>query len=504
MDGSKTILKMKGVSKSFPGVKALDGVDLEVRAGEVHVLLGENGAGKSTLMKILCGAYQKNEGTIELDGMATDIVGIRDAQSKGISMIHQELAMLMDRDVAQNIFLGREPTIAGKLGVIDTKTLYAKAEKLLAELNMDIDPHTLVKNLSIAQQQMIEVCKALSVETKLLIMDEPTSSLTQREIDALFSIVNRLTARGIAIIYISHRMEEIFQIGDRVTVMRDGKYVGTVEVKDTTLDELVSMMVGRSIENLYGRSEHTVGEEVLRTEKLCGLRFRNVDISVRRGEIVGIAGLIGAGRTELAKSIFGYDPVTGGAVWLKGVRMPPRHSPEYSIKHGLNLLPEDRKSEGLVLEQPISANIVLASFRKLFPKGLLDARAEADVAERYRGELRIASPDVVRPARMLSGGNQQKIVLGKALCTGCDVLIFDEPTRGIDIGAKADIYELMNRLACEGHAILVISSDQSELIGVSDRIYVMCEGEIVAGIDRAEATPALLVSYAIGERRAAE
>jgi ribose transport system ATP-binding protein len=491
-------LQMKGICKSFPGVKALDQVDFDLHKGEVHILLGENGAGKSTLMKILSGVYQKDAGEILLAGRPTEIQGIRHAQALGMSMIHQELNLLMDRDIAQNIFLGREPVMWGPLKVIDSKRLYADSSNLLRALNMDLRPTIQVKDLSIAQQQMVEVSKAVSVDTKILIMDEPTSSLTQNEINSLFSIVRNLKERGIGIIYISHRMEEIFEIGDRVTVMRDGKHVGTVPVAETDLQTLVSMMVGRPIGNLYRRTYNPPGEEALRTERLCGLRFRNVDITVRRGEIVGLAGLVGAGRTELAKAIFGDDPITAGAVYLNGKKMP-RHTPAYSVRHGLGLLPEDRKGEGLVLEQPIKNNISQASLSRLFKRYLLNDTIETDVAERYRASLRIASPDVSRLAKSLSGGNQQKIVLGKWLCPNCGVLIFDEPTRGIDIGGKADIYELMNNLARDGCAILLISSDQSELLGMSDRIYVMCEGEIVADLGRDVATPAQMVSYAIGE-----
>lgn len=497
MTNSEIALQMRGICKAFPGVKALDNVDFEVRKGEVHVLLGENGAGKSTLMKILSGVYAKDGGEIFLADEPVEIHGVREAQALGISIIHQELSMLPDRDIAQNIFLGREPT-KNKFGVVDTRKMYEDSKALLLRLGVDLDPKTMIKGLSIAQQQMVEVVKALSIKTRILIMDEPTSSLTQKEIDRLFAIVKNLRESGISIVYISHRMEEIFEIGDRVTVMRDGKYIDTVDVKDTDMGHLISMMVGRTIEHLYNRTYNEPGEEALRTENLTGLRFRNVNINVHRSEIVGFAGLVGAGRTELVKAVFGYDRIDSGEVYLNGEKMT-RHSPKHSVNSGLALLPEDRKTEGLVLEQPIKNNIVQASLTKLFKNFIVNSKVEIKEAEKYREELRIASPDVIRAVSSLSGGNQQKVVLGKWICTGCNVLIFDEPTRGIDVGAKAEIYELMNKLASQGYAILVISSDQIELLGMSDRIYVMCEGEITAEVDRNTATAALLVSYAIGK-----
>lgn len=497
MSNSEIVLQMKGISKVFPGVKALDDVDFEVRKGEVHVLLGENGAGKSTLMRVLSGIISKDSGEILLDGNPVEINGIPDAQSLGISIIHQELNMLEDRNIAQNIFLGREPVKNG-LGTVDAKKMMNDSRTLLKRLEVALDPKCMVRDLSVAQQQMVEVVKALSIKTKILIMDEPTSSLTQNEIDRLFTIVRSLKADGISIIYISHRMEEIFEIGDRVTVMRDGKYIGTVPVAETNMNDLIAMMVGRKIDNLYGKTSHSSGEEALRTENLTGLRFRNVSINVHCGEIVGLGGLVGAGRTELAKAIFGYDRIEGGEIFLHGKKVT-RHSPKQSVQHGLALLPEDRKSEGLILDQPIKNNIVQASLHKLFKNFIVNPKTEIDAAKKFRDELHIASPDVMAMVKSLSGGNQQKVVLSKWLCTGCSVLIFDEPTRGIDVGAKAEIYALMNRLAGDGYAILVISSDQMELLGISDRIYVMCEGEITAELSKEEATPELMLSYAIGK-----
>lgn len=492
-----TILKMTSISKAFTGVQALSEVDFQLKSGEVHVLIGENGAGKSTLMKILSGIYEKDEGEIEVEGKVVDIEDVHQAQELGISIIHQELNMMMQRTVAQNIYLGREPMKSKLLGWIDIKKMMKESEKLLKKMDMDVAPDAVVKELSIAQQQMIEVIKALSIDAKILVMDEPTSSLTHKEIESLFHVVEALKAQGLGIIYISHRMEEIFRIGDRVTVLRDGRYIGTRELKDTSMDDLVTMMVGRSIENMFGRKVHPIGKEMLRTENLSGLRFRNVSINLHEGEIVGLAGLIGAGRTELVKAIFGYDPIESGKLFLEGVEVK-KHSTQDSVKAGLAFLSEDRKTEGLVLDMPIKQNISQASLDQLFPTGIMDFKKEEKVAEEYRKDLNIATSDVSKLVGALSGGNQQKVALGKWLCTGRKTIIFDEPTRGIDVGAKHDIYELMDRLAGEGYAILVISSDQLELIGLSDRAYVMCDGEVVADLDKEHLTADTIVAYAIG------
>lgn len=498
MAGAESILQMRHIFKTFPGVKALDDAQLDVRPGEVHVLLGENGAGKSTLVKVLAGVYAKDGGEILFDGKAVEINSVADAQKLGISMIHQELNMLPARTVAQNIYMGREPLKNKTIKLVDEKKMVEDSRRLMESLGVQLDPNVRVEEISIAQQQMVEVTKALSIETKILIMDEPTSSLTQREITALFRIVRNLCQQGIGIIYISHRMEEIFEIGDRVTVMRDGQYVGTVEVQNTDMDQLVSMMVGRKIGDLYGTQEREPGRVALETVELTGLRFRNVSIKVREGEIVGLGGLVGAGRTELAKAIFGYDKVTGGKVLVYGEEMK-KHSPRNSVEMGIGFLPEDRKTEGLIQSIPIRENIIHASMRQYFKGGLINRKAENEQAEKYRKELRIASPDVVRNVSALSGGNQQKVVIAKWLCTGCRILIFDEPTRGIDVGAKSEIYALMNRLAAEGYAILTISSDQKELIGISDRVYVMKDGEITGELAKDEITAENIVAYAVGK-----
>jgi ABC-type sugar transport system ATPase subunit len=495
---ASTILLMKNITKSFPGVKALEGVDFTLDKREVHVLLGENGAGKSTLMKILSGVYEKDGGEIFIDNRPVHISGVRDAQNLGISIIHQELNLLPERTIAQNVFFGREPLKKKRFKTIDKRLMRQNCITLLKKMDLNLPPDTIVRDLSIAQQQMVEVVKSLSIETKILIMDEPTSSLTQREIDTLFQIIETLKQGGISIIYISHRMEEIFRIGDRVTVMRDGKSVGTVAVAETNMEELVSMMVGRKLGSLYNRTYNTPGKEALRTEKLSGLRFRNVDIMIRRGEIVGLAGLVGAGRTELVKAIFGYDAIDSGRIFVNEKEVK-RSTPKLSVKQRMGFLPEDRKMEGVILPLSIKGNIVQASLSKLFKNGILNQSVEQREGEKYCKEIRIASPDVERAVGVLSGGNQQKVVLAKWLCTGCDILLFDEPTRGIDVGAKQEIYELLDRLAAKGCAILVVSSDQMELLGISDRIYVMRDGEIAANLRRDEASPENIVTYAIGK-----
>jgi len=495
------ILQLKGISKQFPGVKALDNVSLDVRKGEVHVLLGENGAGKSTLMKILSGVYKKDSGKIFLDGKEVEINSVNDAENLGIGIIHQEFNLLPHRDIAQNIFLGKEPTKRGPLGVkvLDKATMYSKCNELLKTVGIDLDSRILVKDLGIAQKQMVEIAKALSLANlKILIMDEPTATLTKGEIDKLFSIIRKYKSMGISIIYISHRMEEIQVIGDRVTVLRDGKYIGTVPVKETPPSELIRMMVGREITNLYKRDYNEPGPEAL---KVCNLssrgKFKDVNFSVRRGEIVGFYGLVGAGRTEVAKAIFGEDKYDAGEILINGKKVK-HHMPSQAVQNKMGLLPEDRRDEGLITKMLLKQNVVQASLRKVFPKGILNNKVESQIATKYIAKLNIATPDENVVVASLSGGNQQKVVLAKWLLTDSEVLIFDEPTRGIDVGAKAEIYELMNDLAKSGKAIMMISSDLPEVIGLSDRIYVMYQGKIVAEFSHENASQERIVNFAIG------
>ncbi|MEY8339148.1 sugar ABC transporter ATP-binding protein [Lachnospiraceae bacterium 62-35] len=495
MENQKILLWAEGITKRFSGMTALNQVRLTVYPGKVNVLLGENGAGKSTLVKIIAGVYLRDEGNIWLNGEKVDFTDVKEAQRAGISIIHQELNMLPERTIAQNIFLGREPMKAGC--IVDYKKMAEESKKLLDHLGLDLNPNELVKNLSIAQQQMVEVTKALSFNLKLLIMDEPTSSLTTKEIDKLFEIVDHLKQQGIGIIYISHRMDELLRIGDQITIMRDGEYIDCVDTKNADMDEIVSKMVGRKIENLYSRHWNEPGDVVIQTENLCGLRFRNININVRKGEIVSLAGLVGAGRTEVAKAIFGYDPVTGGKYIFRGKEIT-KPTPKKSVRLGIAFLPEDRKSEGLFLRKSIKENTVSASLFKFFPKGILNNRTEFNAAEKYKKELRIATTNVEKLAGELSGGNQQKIVIGKWLATDGKFFIFDEPTRGVDVGAKAEIYQLLDRLASEGAAILMISSEMNEVIGLSDRVYVMYEGEIAGEFKHDEVSQEVIVARGIG------
>lgn len=493
----QVILKMTGITKRFPGTLALDRVQLTCEKGKVHILLGENGAGKSTLVKIISGVYSRDEGTIWYDGKEVNYTNVRQTMDAGISMIHQELNLLPERTIAQNIYLGHEPMVKGLKGVVDYKRMAQDSRLLMESLGLDLNPNTLVKKLSIAQMQMVEVVKALSKEVKLVIMDEPTSSLTSREITKLFEIVEKLKQKGVAIIYISHRMDEIKRIGDCVTVMRDGQYIDTVDVADVELDTLISMMVGRKIEKMYERNYREPGPVIFETKDLTGYRFRNVNISVREGEIVSLSGLIGAGRTEIAKAVFGDEPIEGGSYTLYGASFT-RTNPKKSIQHSMGFLPEDRKAEGLILQMPIKENLVSASLNKVFHGGILRSKPEDQIGKKYVEELRIATPNAEKLVGELSGGNQQKVVIGKWLETGCKFLIIDEPTRGIDVGAKSEIYKLLDKLVQEGYGILMISSELNEVIGISDRVYVMKDGEITGELRREDLTQEAIMRYAVG------
>ncbi len=493
----QVILKMTGITKRFPGTLALDRVQLTCEKGKVHILLGENGAGKSTLVKIISGVYSRDEGTIWYDGKEVNYTNVRQTMDAGISMIHQELNLLPERTIAQNIYLGHEPMVKGLKGVVDYKRMAQDSRLLMESLGLDLNPNTLVKKLSIAQMQMVEVVKALSKEVKLVIMDEPTSSLTSREITKLFEIVEKLKQKGVAIIYISHRMDEIKRIGDCVTVMRDGQYIDTVDVADVELDTLISMMVGRKIEKMYERNYREPGPVIFKTKDLTGYRFRNVNISVREGEIVSLSGLIGAGRTEIAKAVFGDEPIEGGSYTLYGASFT-RTNPKKSIQHSMGFLPEDRKAEGLILQMPIKENLVSASLNKVFHGGILRSKPEDQIGKKYVEELRIATPNAEKLVGELSGGNQQKVVIGKWLETGCKFLIIDEPTRGIDVGAKSEIYKLLDKLVQEGYGILMISSELNEVIGISDRVYVMKDGEITGELRREDLTQEAIMRYAVG------
>jgi ribose transport system ATP-binding protein len=481
------VLELRGIGKRFPGVVALDDVAFDLRAGEVHVLVGENGAGKSTLVKILSGIYQPDEGEILLDGKPVTLPDPHAAQQLGISTVHQELNLVPHLDVGRNMYLGREPMRG--VGVIDWPTLYRGAAAQLAALGMSFDPHTQVRGLGVALQQMTEIAKALVAEARVLILDEPTAAITADEANQLFRIVAALRDQGAAIIFISHHLEDATRIGDRVTVLRDGKLVATLPMASTTPREMIRLMVGRELTQQFPERPKAPGDIAL---KVSGLSRRGVlhDISfeVRRGEIVGIAGLVGAGRTEVARAIFGIDPIDQGQIEIHGqaVRIT---SPGEAIRHRLALLPEDRKQQGLVLLLSVADNIAMAAPDKLpSPPGLAPPARRTQVANRFIEALRIRTPSARQRVVNLSGGNQQKVVIAKWLLTEADIFFFDEPTRGIDVGAKVEVYRLMNELLARGAAIVMISSELPEVMGMSDRILVMREGRIVAELDGPTAT----------------
>jgi ribose transport system ATP-binding protein len=491
------VLSMHHIRKTFPGVVALDDVDFELRRGEVHILLGENGAGKSTLMKILSGAYQKTAGRITLDGAEVEIRNPRHAQGLGIGTIYQEFNLIPHLSVGENIFLGREPSRLP--GLIDRRAIFHEAAHVLSGLGLDLDPRRLVKGLRVAEQQMVEVAKALSLDARVLIMDEPTAALTEHEIRELFAAIRGLKSKGVSIVYISHRMEELFEIGDRVTVLRDGRSVGTYDVGATSKFELIRLMVNRDLTELFPKERAERGAEVLRVEGLTtrgGLR--DVSFSLHRGEVLGIAGLLGAGRTELARAIFGLDKLTSGVVSIKG-EVRRIGSPRAAINSGIGFLTEDRKSQGLVLPLSVKENLCLPSVDKFTAWGIVDAGRERRAAERYVRELRIRTPGLDQKVVYLSGGNQQKVVLSKWLCSEAEVFIFDEPTRGVDVGAKAEIYQLMNRLTAAGVAIIMISSELPEVLGMSDRILVMRAGTVACEFSAEEATQERILQCALGE-----
>ena len=472
------MIQMRAIDKSFPGVRALRGVDFDLRAGEVHALMGENGAGKSTLMKILSGVYQPDAGTILVDGAVQKISGPRAAQALGIAIIHQELMLMRDLTVAQNIFIGREKRNA--LGVLDETWLNNAAAAIFAQMKVNIDPRARVAGLSVAQAQMVEIAKALSYKSRALIMDEPTAALNAKEVAELFAIVANLRSEGVGIVYISHRMDEIRQISDRVTVMRDGALVGTVAAADTPISQIISMMVGRELSDARPMIPNLdAAPMALEVRNLSrGRAVRDVSFDLKKGEILGFAGLMGAGRTELARLIFGADSRDSGEIFVGGQRARIA-TPKDAVGLGIGYLSEDRKHLGLALGMDVRANIGLASmsrFADIF--GRIHESALAQIARDYITRLTIRTPSDAQEVRLLSGGNQQKVVIAKWLLRDCDILIFDEPTRGIDVGAKTEIYTLIQGLAAEGKAIIVISSELPEVLRLSHRIAVMCEGRL--------------------------
>ena len=494
----EVILTMKDIDKSFPGVHALDHVNFEVRRGEVHALMGENGAGKSTLMKVLTGIYTKDSGTITYEGKDIEFHNTREAQDAGVVIVHQELNMLGHLTVAQNIFIGRE----FKKGIkIDDKKMNEEAKKLFDRLHIDIDPTETMADLTVGKQQMCEIAKAISHEAKVIIFDEPSAALTEAEIEELFKIIRDLREQNLGIVYISHRMDEIKVITDRVTVMRDGTYVGTLITNECTKDDIINMMVGRVIYE-DPKTQSMVPADapvVLKVDHLnAGRMVQDVSFELRKGEILGFSGLMGAGRTETARAIFGADPKESGDIYINGEKVTI-NSPQDAVKHGIGYLSEDRKRYGIVVQKTVAENSTMACLEN-YTKGLfIDKKAEKKVSEEYVESLATKTPSVDQLVVNLSGGNQQKVVIAKWLINDCDILIFDEPTRGIDVGAKNEIYKLMNKLASEGKSIIMISSEMTEILRMSDRIVVMCEGRKTGEVRIEEATQEVIMNMATRE-----
>jgi ribose transport system ATP-binding protein len=492
----EAVLEMRGIRKAFPGVLALDSVDFTLHAGEVHMLLGENGAGKSTLMKVLSGAYRKDAGQIQVNGEAAEIQGPRDALDRGIRVIYQELNLVPRLSVAENIFLGAAPTRA--FGIIDRRRLNAETAALLRDLGMDLDPDTPLDRLSLPARQLVEIAKALRDRTAtVLVMDEPTSALTSREVDQLFALIGRLTARGVAIVYITHRLDEVYRIGDRVTVMRDGRRVATKALAETTVAELVRLMANRDVGEHFPKVHHPRGPELLRVTRLTRApAVTDVSFSLHAGEVLGIGGLLGAGRSELARVVAGADRPDRGTIAIDGQPLALT-TPRLAIRRGIGLLPEDRKAHGLVAGLTAVRNIALPHAARLSRLGVLPPRAEATLARPVMSDLRVKAT-ASQAVRLLSGGNQQKVVLGKWLAGDARIFIFDEPTRGVDVSAKVEIYQLMNRLTARGAGIIMISSELPELLGMSDRILVMHRGRVHAEFERSAATEERVLAAALG------
>jgi ribose transport system ATP-binding protein len=492
----KPILKVTGIVKNFPGVKALKGVDFDVRAGEVHALCGENGAGKSTLMHILSGVYQPDEGEIYLEGKKVHFHNQKEANEQGIAIVYQERSLVEGLNVAENVFAARQPS--NKFSWIHWKQLYRETEEILKSLDIQVNPKTMVSSLSPALQQMVEIAKALSLKPKVLILDEPTAAITEKEVVALFRLIEKLKKEGMAIIYISHRLVEIFQLAERVTVFKDGSLVETANVYDVDNNWLVNRMVGRDLE--LKRLEREIPKDVVLSAKgLCGGSFRNVSFELNRGEIVGFAGLAGAGRTEVMRAIFGADPILEGEIYLNGSKMHPKNTKD-SIERGIGYLPEDRKAQGLFLEMSISDNISSAHMNRCGRGLFLDEKKLLSESEKYKEQLRVATPSVRQKVVNLSGGNQQKVVFARWLMVNPRIMIVDEPTRGVDVGAKAEIYQILREMTKKGTSIILVSSDLPEVMSISDRIYVMHEGEITGEISGTEATEEAIMRLASGIR----
>lgn len=490
------ILEMRNVKKGFPGVQALDGVDFELERGEVHAILGENGAGKTTLIKILTGIYSIDEGSIYINGQQVEINSVHDAQRYHIAAIHQELCLVPYTTVAENVYLGRE--VKGKLGLMNDKTMNEETQKMFDSLGVPIKADVVVASYSIAQQQLVEIVKALALNAEILVMDEPTSSLTENEVTLLFNTIRLLKKKGTSIIYISHRMDEIFEISDRVSVLRDGKYIGTRVTSKTSRKELVDMIIGRTLAQFYIKNSVPQEEMCLVIKGFTreGV-FSDVNLEVKRGEILGISGMVGSGRTELARALFGIDPVDSGEIWLEGKKIALQHTPADALQAGIALIPENRKEHGLFLTNTLLFNLTIGILDQFFKFLTWKRKQEEQVAQKSVDNLNIRATSLEQMLINLSGGNQQKVVIARCLTLSPRVLILDEPTRGVDVGAKAEIYEIMNKLTKSGVSIIMISSELPEIINMSDRVAVMHKGRIMAILEGKEINQEKIISYAV-------
>jgi len=489
-----TILRLNHISKLYPGVVALDDMNMEFREGEVHAIVGENGAGKSTMIKTISGAVEPTQGTIEICGETFEKMTPKLSREKGVAVIYQEFTLVPVLSAAENIFMG-EYILNGL--ALNRKAMEAKAKELFERLHVRIDPKVKVADLTTGFQQIVEIAKAISKDAKILIMDEPSAPLTITEVEAMYEIVDRLKAEGVTILYISHRMEEIFRLSDRVTVIRDGKYITTVNTADTNKQELIKLMVGRELNDTYPKRAKPPGETILNLEKVSGNGVKNISLEVKRGEVLGLGGLVGAGRTELAQLIFGSEKVTSGVITFNGKRLQIKNCRE-AIEAGIAMIPEDRKRHGVILDMSIKENTTMPCLERISSRKIIKKQKEVEVTEQYEKSLRIKTPTIEQRVKNLSGGNQQKVVLAKWLVMNPEIIIFDEPTRGIDVGAKQEIYEIMNNLANEGKAIIMISSDMEELIGMSDRVVVLCKGRMAGSLDRDEISQESILVKAAG------
>lgn len=493
----QAIIQMKGISKSFADNKVLENVEFDILPGEVHALMGENGAGKSTLMKILTGIYKRDSGTVLLKGKEVHFNNASEAENSGIAVIHQELNIIPQLTVAENMFLGKELAIS-PFGITKDKEMKHKTREYLNRLGIDIDPSIEAEQLSVGQQQMIEIARAVAANTEVLIMDEPTAALTDREIEALFKVIASLKNEGVGIVYISHRMEEIFEICDRISVLRDGQFIGVKAVKDTSFDEIVRMMVGRQLGERFPERKHVIGEERFKIEDFTSKgKFSNISFSVRKGEVLGIAGLMGAGRSEIMEAIFGYRPINSGKMWIDGIEVSIK-SPYEAIKHGIGFITEDRKTKGLVLSFSVRENFSLANLQNISKNSVISAKKEQGLVNELIKKLHVKTSSSELEVRALSGGNQQKIAIGKWLGIEPKILILDEPTRGVDVGAKKEIYQIMNELTDQGVSIIMVSSELPEILGMSDRVAVIHEGKLTAIINKEEADQEKIMQAATG------